>query len=216
MGGPLDKLATSQYDMHHITVLIMARTANTRKEDTHDHILEVAARALRREGYAGVRVADVMKEAGLTHGGFYAHFPSREALLVEALARAGSESAQVVARAVDPRRRKTASAFRSLIEAYLPDRHLATAETGCPVAALGSDMPRQSLALRQASALRVERLIEMVRETLPGASRSTATVVAGTMVGTLQLARALGDTAEGHAVLAAARESLILQYDKQA
>jgi AcrR family transcriptional regulator len=194
----------------------MARTANTRKEDTHDHILDVAGRALRREGYAGVRVADVMKEAGLTHGGFYAHFPSREALLVEALARAGRDSAAAVTRAAESRRGKSGSAFRSLIETYLSDRHLASRETGCPVAALGSDMPRQSLAVRQASALRVARLIETVRETLPGAPRSTATVVAGTMVGTLQLARALGDNEEGHAVLAAARESLILQYDKQA
>ena len=194
----------------------MARTANTRKADTHDHILDVAARALRREGYGGVRVADVMKEAGLTHGGFYAHFPSREALLVEALARAGRDSAAAVARAAESRRGTDASAFRSLIETYLSDWHLASPETGCPVAALGSDMPRQSIAVRQASALRVGRLIETVRETLPGASRSTATVVAGTMVGTLQLARALGDNEEGYAALAAARESLILQYDKQA
>src|SRR4051812_31740061 len=168
----------------------MARTPNTRKEDTHEHIVDVAARALRREGYAGVRVADVMKEAGLTHGGFYAHFPSREALLVEALARAGKDSAGVVARATESRRRKDASAFRALIEAYLSDRHLTSLETGCPVAALGSDMPRQSLAVRQASALRVARLIDAVRETLPHASRPLATVVAGTMVGTLQLARA--------------------------
>lgn len=193
----------------------MARTANTRKQDTHDHILEVAARALRREGYAGVRVADVMKEAGLTHGGFYAHFPSREALLVEALARAGRDSAAAVARAAESSRAKGASPFRSFIETYLSDRHLASPETGCPVAALGSDMPRQSLAVRQASALRVARLIEAVRERLPGASRSIATVVAGTMVGTLQLARALGDNEDGRAALAAARESLIRQYDAQ-
>jgi TetR/AcrR family transcriptional repressor of nem operon len=191
----------------------MARTPNTRKEETHEHIVEVAARALRRDGYAGVRVADVMKEAGLTHGGFYAHFPSREALLVEALARAGRDSAAAVERATESRRVRGGSAFRSLIETYLSDRHLAAPETGCPVAALVSDMPRQSLAVRQASALRVARLIERVRETLPGASRSTATVVAGTMVGTLQLARAFGDSEEGRAALAAARESLIAQYD---
>jgi len=190
----------------------MARTPNTRKEDTHEHIVDVAARALRRDGYAGVRVADVMKEAGLTHGGFYAHFPSREALVVEALARAGKDSAASVARAAESRR-GDASAFRALLETYLSERHLASPETGCPVAALGSDMPRQSLAVRQASALRVARLIETVRETLPRASRSTATVVAGTMVGTLQLARALGDNEEGRAALAAARESLLLQYD---
>ena len=191
----------------------MARTPNTRKEDTHELILDVAARALRRDGYAGVRVADVMKEAGLTHGGFYAHFPSREALLVEALARAGRESATAVQRAAEAKRAKGVGAFRSLVETYLGDRLLGSMETGCPVAALGSDMPRQSLAVRQASALRVERLIEAVRNTMPGASRATAAVITATMVGALQLARALGDNDEGRAVLAAAREALLRQHE---
>jgi AcrR family transcriptional regulator len=194
----------------------MSRTPNTRKEDTHEHILEVAARAIRREGYAGVRVADVMKEAGLTHGGFYAHFPSRDALLVEALARAGRDSAAAVARAAEAKRGKGVSAFRSLVETYLSDRHLVSPETGCPVAALGCEMPRQSLAVREASALRVERLIAAVRDTLPGATRAAAAVVAGTLVGTLQLARALGDNEEGRAVLAAARKALIEQHDAPA
>jgi AcrR family transcriptional regulator len=194
----------------------MARTANTRKEDTHDQILAVASRALRRDGYAGVHVAEVMKEAGLTHGGFYAHFPSRDALLVEALARAGRDSAAALARAADKHRGEGASAFRSLVETYLSDRHLVSCETGCPVAALGSDMPRQSLAVRAASALRVERLIDSVRDTLPGTSRGIAAVITGTLVGTLQLARGLGDNDEGRAVLAAARDTLIRQYDKPA
>jgi AcrR family transcriptional regulator len=195
------------------TVQRMARTPNSRKEDTHELILDVAARALRREGYAGVRVADVMKEAGLTHGGFYAHFPSRDALLVEALDRAGCDSAAVIRRAAEARRGKGISPFRSLVETYLANRLLASTENGCPVAALGSDMPRQSLAVRQASALRVERLVEAVRGTMRPASRDAAAVVAATLVGALQLARALGDNAEGRAVLAAARESLIRQYD---
>ena len=191
----------------------VSRTPNSRKEETHEHILDVAARAIRRDGYAGVRVADVMKEAGLTHGGFYAHFDSRDALLVEALARAGRESAAAVARAAEAKAGKGISAFRSLVETYLADRHLASTETGCPVAALGCEMPRQSPAVREASAQRVERLIVAVRDTLPGAPRSTASVVAGTLVGSLQLARALGDNAEGRAVLAAARKSLIQQYE---
>jgi AcrR family transcriptional regulator len=194
----------------------MSRTPNSRKEETHEHIVDVAARAIRREGYAGVRVADVMKEAGLTHGGFYAHFDSRDALLVEALARAGRDSAAAVARAAEAKAGKGISAFRSLVETYLADRHLASTETGCPVAALVCEMPRQSPALREASAQRVERLIVAVRDTLPGAPRSTASVVAGTLVGSLQLARALGDNAEGRAVLAAARKSLIRQYEMPA
>ena len=64
-------------------------SAPTRKELSHERIVNVAARAIRRAGYRGVGVADIMKEAGLTHGGFYAHFSSRDALLVEAMQRAG-------------------------------------------------------------------------------------------------------------------------------
>lgn len=192
----------------------MSRTPNSRKEETHERIVEAAARAIRRHGYAGVGVAEVMKEAGLTHGGFYAHFDSRDALLVEALERAGRESSVVVKRAAEKHAAKGISAFRSFVETYLADEQLASLERGCPVAALGCDMPRQSPAVREASAVRVQRLIAGVRSTLPGAPRSVASVIAGTLVGTLQLARALGDNAEGRAVLTATRKSLIQQYDQ--
>jgi AcrR family transcriptional regulator len=194
----------------------MARIANTRKEETHERIVQAAARAIRRHGYAGVGVAEVMKEAGLTHGGFYAHFKSRDELLVEALARAGSDSGANIARAAQARRARGVSAFRAFVDSYLSETHLQSMETGCPVAALGSDMARQSGGVRQASAQRVERLIGAVRDTLPGAPRATASVIAGTLVGALQLARALGDNAEGRAVLSAARKALIEQHDAPA
>src|SRR5216684_1825806 len=186
----------------------MSRTPNSRKEETHERIVDAAARAIHRHGYAGVGVADVMKEAGLTHGGFYAHFDSREALLVEALERAGRRSLAAT-RGAKLRAGKGVSAFRSLVE-----NHLASLETGCPVAALGCDMPRQSEIVREASAVWVQRLIAFVRSTLPAAPRATASVVAGTLVGSLQLARALGSNAERRAVLSAARKSLIQQYDR--
>ena len=191
----------------------MSRTPNSRKHETHERIVDVAARAIRRNGYAGVAVADVMKQAGLTHGGFYAHFDSRDALLVEALERAGRESGEAVTRAVERRAAKGVSAFRAFVEAYLDDQHLASLDTGCPVAALACDMPRQSAAVRDASAARVKRLVTGVRSTLPQVSPATASVVAGTLVGTLQLARALGPNAEGRAVLSAGRKALVDQYD---
>ena len=194
----------------------MSRTPNSRKEETHERIVDAAARAIRKHGYAGVGVADVMKEAGLTHGGFYAHFDSRDALLVEARERAGRESFDAVTRAAEQHAAKGLSAFRSLVDTYLADRHLASLETGCPVAALGCDMPRQSPSVREASATRVQRLIAAVRATLPQAPRAAASVVASTLVGSLQLARALGDNAEGRAVLSAARKALIQQHDTPA
>jgi AcrR family transcriptional regulator len=191
----------------------MSRTPNSRKQETHERIVDVAARAIRRNGYAGVGVADVMKEAGLTHGGFYAHFDSRDALLVEALERAGRESGEALTRSLERRAAKGVSAFRALVEAYLGDEHLGSLETGCPVAALACDMPRQSDAVREASAVRVRRLVAGVQSALPHASRATASVVAGTLVGTLQLARALGANADGRALLSAARKTLLQQYD---
>jgi len=195
---------------------VVARTANSRKEDTHERIVQAAARAIRRHGYRGVGVADVMKEAGLTHGGFYAHFKSRDDMIVEALARAGADSSAAITRATQARQARGVGAFRAFVDSYLSEAHLASIDTGCPVAALGCDMARQTGAVRQASAQRVERLIARVRETLPGATHATAAVIVGTLVGSLQLARALGDNAEGRAVLAAARRALIQQHDSAA
>lgn len=194
----------------------MARIAHTRKEETHERIVQAAARAIRRHGYGGVGVADVMKEAGLTHGGFYAHFKSRDALIVEALARAGSDSSANIARAAEARRGRGVSAFRAFVDSYLSEAHLQSMESGCPVAALGSDMARQSGSVRAASAERVDRLIGAVRGTLPAASRGSAAAIASTLVGALQLARALGDNAEGRAVLGAARKALLQQHDSAA
>ncbi|WP_088280411.1 TetR/AcrR family transcriptional regulator [Ideonella sp. A 288] len=186
----------------------------SRKEATHERIVETAARAIRRAGFQGVGVADIMKEAGLTHGGFYAHFASRDALLAEALAHAGQQGAASLARATQAREARGASAWRALVEGYLSDRHLAAAESGCPVAALASEMPRQCAEVREAAAVRVRGLVARVQAALPpGAPPDSAAAVAGQLVGALQLARALGDNAEGRALLAATRRTLLAQHD---
>lgn len=188
--------------------------APSRKALTHERILDTAARAIRRAGFQGVGVADIMKEAGLTHGGFYAHFASRDALLVEALEHAGRQSAERIARGNAVREAKGASPFRALIEGYLSDRHLSSTEDGCAVAALASEMPRQAPEVRAAAAQRVRGLVERVGRTLPvSAAPGTATAVASQMVGALQLARALGNNAEGRALLAANRSALLAQHD---
>lgn len=190
-------------------------TKPSRKEITHDRILEVAARAIRREGYDGVGVAEVMKEAGLTHGGFYAHFGSREALLAEAVERAGRDSTAIMMQRIAARQAKGASALRALIEAYLSDAHLQSLDGGCPVAALGSEMARQPTLVREASSLRVQGLIGLVQATLPPkADAGSAMVLASTLVGALQLARATSDGKQAKALLAASRKALLAQYDR--
>jgi AcrR family transcriptional regulator len=186
----------------------------TRKELTHERIVEAAARAIRRAGFHGVGVADIMKEAGLTHGGFYAHFASRDALLAEALERAGREGAARIERSAAPHLEGGASPLRALVESYLSDAHLAATEQGCPVAALVGEMPRQSSAVREAAAQRVRGLVAAVQRTLPAAAPAgSAESVASQLVGALQLARALGDNAEGRALLAQTRATLLAHYE---
>lgn len=189
-------------------------TAPGRKALTHERIVDTAARAIRRAGFAGVGVADIMKEAGLTHGGFYAHFPSRDALLVEALAHAGQQSAERLSQGNAQREARGASPFRALVDSYLSDRHLSGTENGCAVAALVSEMPRQSADVRAAAVQRVRSLVALVAQTLPAdTAPDSAAAIASQMVGALQLARALGDNAEGRALLAANRSALLARYD---
>ncbi|MFM0592451.1 MULTISPECIES: TetR/AcrR family transcriptional regulator [Paraburkholderia] len=167
----------------------------SRKELTHERIVEVAARAIRRSGYDGTGVADIMKEAGLTHGGFYAHFPSREALLAEAADRAGAETVALserIAASVPPEQ-----ALPSMVRAYLSKEHCDGIENGCPISALGSEMPRQAPLVRRAATRRIKEMIDVVARQLPDwgqpeAHEEALTMIA-TLVGTLMLARAVDD-----------------------
>ena len=189
----------------------MKTVTSRSKEATHERIVEVAARAIRRSGYNGTGVADLMKEAGLTHGGFYAHFPSREAMLAEAADRAGAETVAALTRITDaaPAER----ALQSLLHAYLSKAHVESAETGCPVAALGSEMPRQTSEVRRASTRRIKEMIDIVArqsaEWGQAGAHERALVTVATMVGTLLLARAVDDPKLSDALLKAALKHLI-------
>ena len=133
------------------------KPANARaaaKEESHERIVRAAARAIRRSGYDGTGVADIMKEAGLTHGAFYAHFASREAMLAEAADRAGAESNAFAARVIAAA--PPEQSLQALMHAYLSEEHLASIETGCPVSALGSEMPRQAPEVRRAATRRIK------------------------------------------------------------
>lgn len=187
-------------------------TAASRKELTHDRILDAASRAIRRGGYDGVGLATIMKEAGLTHGGFYAHFESRDALLAEATQRAGRDNGAVLAERLRQAQADGMSPFVALVNTYLADPQLENAECGCVVAALASEIPRQAEEVASAARARVLGLVELVRRTLPtDADPAQAQVVAATLVGTLQLARTLQGKA-GKAWLANVRASLIQQF----
>jgi AcrR family transcriptional regulator len=184
--------------------------ASRRKDLTHERIVGAAARAIRRSGYAGTGVADVMKDAGLTHGGFYAHFASREAMLAEAADRAGAEGVAAVERvasAAPPRK-----ALQALLGAYLSKAHVEGVETGCAVAALGSEVPRQAPEVRRAATRRIKDMIDLVARQSPEwgqpGAHQHALVTVATMVGALVLARAVDDARLSDALREAALKHL--------
>jgi len=171
------------------------KSATTRKETTHARIVEVAARAIRRSGYDGTGVADIMKEAGLTHGGFYAHFADRNALLAEAAGLAGEEA--VAASAHIAASAPPGKALEALLKAYLSKEHVDHPESGCPLAALGSEMPRQAPEVRRAATRGIKEMIDLVARQSPAwgspHAHRDAMVTLSTMLGCLVLARAVDD-----------------------
>jgi len=189
-----------------------ATVTPSKRELTHERILDAASRAIRRAGHTGASVAEVMKEAGLTHGGFYAHFDSREKMVASAIAHAGLQSSASLRKSMAVLEKKGRSPFQALLETYLSPAHMSALETGCVVAALGSEMPRQTAEVRQAANERVTALIRLVESVLPAnADSAVAPHIASTMVGALQLARALGGS-EGEALLEANRRLLSAQF----
>jgi len=189
----------------------MKRAATRSKEATHDRIVEAAARAIRRSGYNGTGVADIMKDAGLTHGGFYAHFASREAMLAEAADRAGSEAVEMMERmaATVPHQEVLAA----MMQAYLSKAHVEGIETGCATAALCSEMPRQAPEVRRAATRRIKEMIDLVARQSPDwgqpGAHERALFTIATMVGTLVLARAVDDPKLSDALRKAALKHLI-------
>lgn len=165
------------------------------KDATHERIVAVAARAIRRSGYDGTGVADIMKEAGLTHGAFYSHFKSREAMLAEAAGKACAESAATVAdvvAGVPP-----GKALVSMLSAYLSREHVEQAENGCPLAALGSETSRQAPEVRRVTTRHVKEMIDLLARQSPDwgqpSAHERALVTLSTMVGALLLARAVDE-----------------------
>lgn len=167
------------------------------KDATHERIVAVAARAIRRSGYDGTGVADIMKEAGLTHGAFYAHFASREAMLAEAAGRACAESAAAAAGVVATV--PPGTALTAMLGAYLSREHVAKVDTGCPLAALGSETSRQASDLRRVTTRHIKEMVDLIARQSPDwgqpGAHERALVTIATMVGALLLARVVDEPA---------------------
>lgn len=187
------------------------RYSETRKGETHAKLVKIAGRALRENGPDGVAVAEVMKEAGLTHGGFYAHFKSKDALLIEALEEVFASSKRKFLRAIEgmpPRH-----ALGAYIDFYVSARHRDDRASGCPVTALNSDLPRQSGAFRAAfdagTNAMVMGLERYIRDAgVEGDAHALAASVLSAMAGAVAISRAVSDRVLSDQMLETARESI--------
>ena len=187
------------------------RYTKDHKQETHARIVKKASVKLRERGAHGIGVADLMKEAGLTHGGFYAHFASREALVVEAFVYAMERSNAAWRKKVEAM--PPAERFAAIVESYLSPAHRDDPGRGCALPALAAEIGRESAKTRRAFAAKFEDMVEMLAEQIPDvsveAAREQAMAALATMVGTLVLARVSGSGKLSDDILAAGRDTLL-------
>jgi TetR/AcrR family transcriptional repressor of nem operon len=187
------------------------RYSKEHKQETHARIVKKASVRLREKGAHGIGVADLMKEAGLTHGGFYAHFDSREALVIEAFAYAMDRSIErwrKMAEQTPPDKR-----FAAIVETYLTPLHRDDPGHGCAVTALAAEIARESPKTRRAFATKLEQMIDMMADQIPDvpreAARKQAIAALTTMMGTLVLSRIAGTGEFSDEILATGREVVL-------
>ena len=193
----------------------MNRSTRRTRSASHERIVEAGARAIRRQGYDALSIASVMKEADLTHGGFYAHFASREAMLVELSDRAGAQAVAVFSQIAAAAPAETA--LQALLRTYLSETHVNQPDIGCPIAAMGTEMPRQAPPVRRAATRRIKEMIDLISRQSADWGRADAheraLVTTATLVGTVVLARAIDEAALSESVLRATRAHLGAAHD---
>ncbi|MGP0094332.1 MAG: TetR/AcrR family transcriptional regulator [Xanthobacteraceae bacterium] len=185
------------------------RVSREQAAENRERILDVAAKLFRERGFDGIGVADLMRSAGLTHGGFYGHFASKEDLAAQACARALGRSAEAWTRLVE---QGTRGPMAAIATSYLSAKHRDHPGSGCLLAAVGADVPRQGSSVRRAVTEGLLRLIEPLTRIVPGRSpavkRERALATMASLVGALVLARAVDDEAFSEEILKATAASL--------
>lgn len=169
-----------------------------------DRVLDVAARLFRERGFDGIGVADLMKSAGLTHGGFYGQFGSKEALMTEACSRSFDAALKTWTKVGE---RASGNRLSAVIQRYLSRQHRDNPGAGCVIASLGAETTRQGSSLRRAVTDGTRAMLDLLTSFAPGriqaVKRERAVVAYASMVGALILARAVDDEALSDEILQA-------------
>jgi len=177
------------------------RVSREKSQENREKIVDVAARLFRENGFDGVGVDAIMREAGLTHGGFYGHFKSKDDLAAAAVTRALERGTEKMAPFTE---------LEAYVSAYLSEVHCADRGEGCGLAAFGSDVAREGKGVRRALTAYVADRIGALGRFFGGsaaAKRKRSITTLSGIVGALTLARAVDDPALSREILAAAREA---------
>jgi TetR/AcrR family transcriptional regulator, transcriptional repressor for nem operon len=184
------------------------------KEQVHEKIVRDAARRVRAEGLTGAAVSAVMRDAGLTHGGFYKHFDSKDQLLMESLREGFRDMTDRLVQAGEES--QPGAAWKAMVKEYLSTDHCDHADQGCPLAALGPELRRADKASRPQILAELVKYKNRMVPFMPG--RRTADkeraffVIFSTMIGAIEIARLLPEPAMREKVLGNAREFLLSSF----
>jgi len=174
-----------------------------------EKIIKAAARRFRENGFDGISVADLMKEAGLTHGGFYGHFRSKEELMGLASQRALQDTAAKWQKVIEDAPQRP---LEALAKFYLSPKHRAQPQTGCLFAALGSELGRQPHPVKEAVTQEQTNILDLLARIVPGKTKAEkekrAIVVLAGLVGGMVLARSVPDAALSEEILRTVSEAI--------
>jgi TetR/AcrR family transcriptional regulator, transcriptional repressor for nem operon len=180
-----------------------------RKDETRQRIVGVASRRLRKDGIGATGIAGLMSDAGLTHGGFYAHFSSKDDLVRSAIHLALRETRDILAAAARKARETKGDGLEAIIAHYLRAAHRDHPETGCAAASLLGELARLPDETRDVLARDMREIILVIAEEIssptPEIAYATASAIFSLMIGNLQLARGIADERASEAMLAAGR-----------
>jgi len=178
--------------------------------ESRQRVIEIASKLFRERGLDGIGVADLMKSAGFTHGGFYRHFGSKEDLMAEACAQAVSASAAKLGELIE---QAPENALAAVTSSYLSSAHCEQPGEGCVLAALGSEAARHGEAVRHALTKGVRDFIDLLTAIVPGRSkaarREKALATYASMVGAVVLARSVNDPALAEQILQSVSTSIL-------
>lgn len=185
------------------------RVSRDQAAQNRERIIEVAAKLFRERGFDGIGVADLMKSAGMTHGGFYGHFASKEDLMAQACTRALDGSLEALHQIAE---RGDENALSAVASAYLSPAHRDRPGEGCVLAALGAEAARHGSPVRSAFTGGVRSALDLLTRLVPGKSkrarRERALATYASMIGALVLARAVDDPELSEEVLQAVLASI--------